>query len=132
MGIAGGEDKCCYVVDTLGFDACVDLRALDFTAALRAAVPGGIDIYFENMGGPVFDAVLPLLNNHAHVPVCGIIAHYNDVGTGGASPTEATRQSPLVRALLLQRIRMLWESSCALGPRLTRPLPAALARWPLS
>ena len=77
VGIAGGEQKCRYVVDELGFDACVDHRRPDFAEALKAACPKGIDIYFENVGGAVFDAVLPLLNTFARVPVCGLIAHYN-------------------------------------------------------
>ena len=66
-----------YVVNELGFDACVDHRRSDFPEALKAACPKGIDINFENVGGPVFDAVLPLLNTFARVPVCGLIAHYN-------------------------------------------------------
>jgi NADPH-dependent curcumin reductase CurA len=77
VGIAGGERKCKYVVDELGLDACVDHRRPDFAEALQASCPKGIDVYFENVGGPVFDAVLPLLNNFARVPVCGLIAQYN-------------------------------------------------------
>ncbi|MBM9400161.1 NADP-dependent oxidoreductase [Gluconacetobacter azotocaptans] len=78
IGVAGGERKCRHVVQELGFDACIDHRAPDFAAQLKAACPGGIDVYFENVGGMVFDAVLPLLNDHARMPVCGVIAHYND------------------------------------------------------
>jgi NADPH-dependent curcumin reductase len=78
VGIAGGADKCRYLVDELGFDAAVDHRASDFKEKLRQACPNGIDIYFENVGGPVWDAVLPLLNDFARVPVCGIVSHYND------------------------------------------------------
>jgi NADPH-dependent curcumin reductase CurA len=77
VGVAGGPQKCRFVRDELGFDACVDHRAPDFEAALKAACPRGIDIYFENVGGAVFQAVLPLLNPFARVPVCGLIAHYN-------------------------------------------------------
>jgi len=77
VGIAGGERKCRHVVEELGFDACVDHRRADFAEALQAACPNGIDIDFENVGGPVFDAVLPLLNNFARIPVCGLIAQYN-------------------------------------------------------
>ncbi len=80
VGIAGGERKCRYVVEELGLDACVDHRRPDFAEALKAACPKGIDVYFENVGGPVFDAVVPLLNNFARVPVCGLIAHYNATG----------------------------------------------------
>ena len=77
VGIAGGPDKCRYVMDELGFDACVDHRAADFPERLKAACPNGIDVYFENVGGAVFEAVLPLLNFFARVPVCGLIAQYN-------------------------------------------------------
>jgi len=78
IGIAGGSDKCRFVVDELGFDACIDRRDPQFAQKLKAECPSGIDIYFENVGGAVFDAVLPLLNEHARVPLCGFIAHYND------------------------------------------------------
>jgi NADPH-dependent curcumin reductase CurA len=77
VGIAGGERKCRFVTEELGFDACLDHRQPDLAGRLQAACPKGIDVYFENVGGEVFDAVLPLLNNFARVPVCGLIAHYN-------------------------------------------------------
>jgi NADPH-dependent curcumin reductase len=77
VGIAGGERKCRFVREELGFDACLDHREPDLAERLKAACPRGIDVYFENVGGAVLDAVLPLLNNFARVPVCGLIAHYN-------------------------------------------------------
>jgi NADPH-dependent curcumin reductase len=77
VGIAGGADKCRFVVDTLGFDACVDHRAPNFREALAAACPAGIDVYFENVGGAVQQTVWPLLNDFARIPVCGLIAQYN-------------------------------------------------------
>ncbi len=77
VGVAGGPQKCAHVVDTLGFDACIDYKAEGFEKALQAAVPRGIDIYFENVGGKVFDAVLPLLNACARIPLCGVISVYN-------------------------------------------------------
>jgi NADPH-dependent curcumin reductase len=77
VGIAGGEDKCRYLSDEFGFDAAVDHRAKNFPDTLRKACPEGIDIYFENVGGAVWDAVVPLLNDFARVPVCGLIAQYN-------------------------------------------------------
>jgi NADPH-dependent curcumin reductase len=77
VGIAGGADKCRFVADALGFDACVDHRASDFRDALAAACPAGIDVYFENVGGAVQQTVWPLLNDFARVPVCGLIAQYN-------------------------------------------------------
>lgn len=78
VGIAGGPEKCAYLVDELGFDAAVDHRADDFREQLKAATPDGIDVYFENVGGAVAKAVLPRLNLYARVPVCGLIAQYND------------------------------------------------------
>lgn len=77
VGIAGGKAKCEYVVGELGFDACVDYKAADFESRLKAAVPDGIDIYFENVGGKVLDAVLPLLNPFARIPFCGYISEYD-------------------------------------------------------
>jgi len=81
VGIAGGREKCDYAVKELGFDACVNYKSNTFAADLRKACPNKIDVYFENVGGAVFKAVLPLLNNFARVPVCGIISYYNDGST---------------------------------------------------
>jgi NADPH-dependent curcumin reductase len=77
VGIAGGAEKCAALVEEFGFDAAVDHRDPDFERHLADAVPGGIDVYFENVGGRVTDAVLPLLNEFARVPVCGLVAQYN-------------------------------------------------------
>ena len=77
VGIAGGAEKCRFVANDLGFDACVDHHADDFAARLAAACPDGIDVYFENVGGAVQQAVWPLLNDFARVPVCGLIAQYD-------------------------------------------------------
>lgn len=77
VGIAGGEEKCRYAVEILGFDQCINHYDADFAQQLKDAVPNGIDIYFENVGGKVFDAVLPLLNTAARVPVCGVVSQYN-------------------------------------------------------
>jgi hypothetical protein len=77
VGVAGGPEKCAYTVETLGFDLCLDHKAPDFAAQLRRACPKGIDIYFENVGGAVFDAVMPLLNPSARIPVCGLVSGYN-------------------------------------------------------
>jgi len=70
VGIAGGEEKWRYSVEHFGFDECLDHRAPDLDKRLKAACPDGIDVYFENVGGEVFDAVLPLLNTKARIPVC--------------------------------------------------------------
>jgi NADPH-dependent curcumin reductase CurA len=78
VGIAGGKAKCQHVVDFLGFDACVDYKSPSFEADLRAAVPGGIDVYFDNVGGMVFDTVLSMVNHSARIPLCGLISHYNE------------------------------------------------------
>src|SRR6195952_5634565 len=78
VGIAGREEKCRYVVEELGFDACVSHLSPSFAQDLKAACPGGIDVYFENVGGAVFDAVLPLFNPGARMSICGLIAHYGD------------------------------------------------------
>ncbi|WP_217587146.1 NADP-dependent oxidoreductase [Burkholderia sp. GbtcB21] len=107
IGVAGGADKCAYVTDTLGFDACVDHRDPAFAAKLKDACPNGIDVYFENVGGAVFDAVWPLLNDHARVPVCGIIAHYNDAAYDDtAVSTGRDRVPALMGAILRKRIRV--------------------------
>ena len=102
VGLAGGPRKCGYVLDELGFDACVDHHGDDLPGRLAQACPDGIDVYFENVGGVVFQAVLPLLNVHARIPVCGLIAHYNDTGL----PPGPDRQGLLLRAILTKRITM--------------------------
>jgi NADPH-dependent curcumin reductase len=102
IGIAGGADKCRYVIDELGFDFCVDHRADDLPGHLKAACPKGIDVYFENVGGAVFDAVLPLLNAKARVPVCGLVAAYNATEL----PPGPDRLGLLMGTLLRLRIKM--------------------------
>jgi NADPH-dependent curcumin reductase len=99
VGIAGGKDKCAYVKQELGFDDCLDHRDPDFAAKLREACSKGIDVYFENVGGAVFEAVFPLLNAFARIPVCGLIAHYND--TEAKPPKWAGH---LMRAVLTKRL----------------------------
>jgi NADPH-dependent curcumin reductase CurA len=78
VGIAGREEKCRFVVDELGYDACVSHLSPTFPQDLRAACPSGVDVYFENVGGAVFDAVLPLFKRGARMTICGLIAHYGD------------------------------------------------------
>jgi len=77
VGIAGGEEKCRYVVEELGFDACIDYKREDVGKALKAAAPDGIDGYFENVGGEIMDALLPRMNAFGRIAVCGLIAGYN-------------------------------------------------------
>ncbi len=102
VGIAGGAEKCRFVVDELGFDACLDRRDPDFARKLKEAVPAGIDVYFENVGGAVFNAVLPLINVHARIPLCGLIAAYNAT----ALPEGPDRMPVLQRALLVKRAKI--------------------------
>ncbi len=78
VGIAGGPEKCSYVKDELGFDDCIDYKAGNLAEELKAACPDGVDIYFENVGGEVTKAVVPLLNSGARVPICGYVSNYND------------------------------------------------------
>jgi hypothetical protein len=102
VGIAGGEKKCGYVTGELGFDACIDHHRDDLEERLRDACPDGIDVYFESVGGKVFDAVLPLLNARARIPLCGLVARYNDTEL----PPGPDRLPLLVGTLLKRRIRM--------------------------
>ena len=97
VGVAGSPEKCAYVVDELGFDACVNYKSATFRDDLAAACPRGIDVYFENVGGAVQAAVFKLLNRNARIPLCGFIADYN--------ATEAPR-GPGLRPLLVSRAMM--------------------------
>jgi len=100
VGIAGAPEKCAYVVSELGFDECLSHREPDLAQRLEKACPKGIDVYFENVGGRVFEAVLPLLNDFARVPVCGLIAHYNDTEL----PAGPNQVPLLMRAILSHRL----------------------------
>ena len=102
VGIAGGPEKCRLLVEHFGFDAAVDHRAPDLPARLAAACPGGIDVYFENVGGAVWEAVLPLLNDFSRVPVCGLVSHYNAT----ALPEGPNRVPEVMRAVLSRRIEI--------------------------
>ncbi len=94
VGIAGSADKCRYVVEELGFDACINYKTDELVPALKAACPNGVDIYFENVGGAVFAAVLRVINKGARIPLCGIISEYNATGNPAG---------PNLRPLLVQR-----------------------------
>jgi NADPH-dependent curcumin reductase CurA len=102
VGIAGAKEKCEYAVRELGYDACVSHYDDDMARQLAAACPDGIDVYFENVGGSSWEAVMPLLNDFARVPVCGLIAHYNQTEL----PPGPDRMSLLQRMILVRRIRM--------------------------
>jgi len=103
VGIAGGPEKCRYVTEELHFDATIDHRAPDFAQQLAAVCPKGIDVYFENVGGAVWQAVLPLLNTFARIPVCGLIAQYNAAGApAGTNLLPATMRTVLTKSLTLR------------------------------
>ena len=102
VGIAGGEEKCRSAVDDLGFDLCVDHTSPDLAEQLAKACDNGIDVYFENVGGKVFDAVLPLLNACARIPLCGMISQYNATEL----PEGPDRMFALMGNLLVKRIKM--------------------------
>ncbi|MEL6299315.1 MAG: NADP-dependent oxidoreductase [Pseudomonadota bacterium] len=98
VGIAGGPEKCAYLTDTLGFDASVDYKAGDVTDALKAACPDGIDVDFENVGGPIFNAVLGQMNTFGRVALCGLISAY--------TATEPAKPIDNLRMVLTHRLRV--------------------------
>lgn len=97
IGIAGGADKCRYAVAELGFDACIDYKTDDIAAALAAACPKGIDVYFDNVGGRIFDLVLERLNPFARIALCGQVSQYNET-----EPYAARN----LRSLLVNRVKL--------------------------
>ncbi len=97
VGIAGGVEKCAHVVKNLGFDVCIDHKSDDFAAQLESSCPDGIDVYFENVGGKVLYAVLPLLNPFARMPVCGVVSWYNL-----AALPEGPDHGPAIMATILR------------------------------
>tara|TARA_R110002073_G_scaffold7245_22_gene41468 strand:+ start:2250 stop:3275 length:1026 start_codon:yes stop_codon:yes gene_type:complete len=102
VGVAGGAEKCRIAREELGFDECIDHRASDFAEQLAAACSDGIDVYFESVGGKVFDAVTPLLNVKARIPLCGLIANYNDT----EPPAGPDLRPQLMMTMLVKRIKM--------------------------
>ncbi|MBB5212609.1 NADP-dependent oxidoreductase [Microbulbifer hydrolyticus] len=102
VGVAGGPEKCDFAVKELGFDTCIDHYADDFDQQLAAACGDGIDVYFENVGGKVFDGVLPLLNTKARIPVCGLVARYNATEL----PEGPDRLSLLMGTILTKRLKV--------------------------
>ena len=118
VGIAGGAKKCAFVKDELGFDACIDYKAeKDLDAALRAACPNGIDVYFDNVGGEISDAVLRNINFFARVALCGSISQYN-----ATAPSMGPR---LLGTFVGKRVRAQ-ASSSPTSPAATSP---RCARW---
>jgi NADPH-dependent curcumin reductase CurA len=102
IGIAGGKHKCDYAIKTLGLDACIDHKSINFSENLALACSNGIDVYYENVGGKVFDAVMPLLNTCARIPLCGMISHYNATEL----PSGPDRLSQLMGLVLRKRIKI--------------------------
>ncbi len=98
VGIAGGADKCAYVVDELGFDACVDYKSESFLDDLKEPLKTGVDVYFDNVGGEILDIALARLNRHARVAICGAISQYNN--------TTPVRGPQNYLSLLVQHARM--------------------------
>ncbi len=109
VGVAGGREKCAFVTDELGFDACIDHRDPQFAEKLEHACPDGVDVYWENVGGQVFEAVLPLFNPFARMPVCGLIAHYNATSLpDGPNKTPLLMRSVLTNRLHIQGF-IVWD-----------------------
>jgi len=98
VGIAGGSEKCRYVIEELGFDACVDYKAGNLAQDLKAACPKGIDVNFENVGGEILDTVLSQMNVFGRIALCGLISGYN--------ATEVPAGPKNIRAVLTQRLKM--------------------------
>jgi NADPH-dependent curcumin reductase CurA len=122
VGIAGGPDKCAYVVDELGFDACVDHKAhrdvAALTAALRQAAPGGIDGNFENVGGIVLDAVMANMNDFGRIALCGMISGYDDEPIPMAQPRLILTARLKVQGFIVSEHMNLWpEALKDLGER---------------
>jgi len=101
VGVAGSEDKCNFTINELGFDDCVNYKDQEFAEKLKAACPEGVDIYWENVGGITFDNVMPLLNDYARIPVCGLISLYNATSLKGG---ETDRLPLLFRQILTKRM----------------------------
>ena len=101
VGVAGTDDKCEFTKTELGFDDCVNYKDADFKDKLKSACPDGVDIYWENVGGITFDTVMPLLNDYARIPVCGLISLYNATSLKGG---EKDRLPLLFRQILTKRM----------------------------
>jgi NADPH-dependent curcumin reductase CurA len=102
VGVAGGSEKCEYAVKELGFDACADHFRDDLPQQLAQACPKGIDVYFENVGGAVQDAAMPLMNDFSRIPLCGLISYYNLAG----APSGGDRSPALLMTILARRIQL--------------------------
>jgi NADPH-dependent curcumin reductase CurA len=124
IGIAGGPTKCTYLIDELGFDAAIDHKQPGLDERLRAACPKGIDVYFENVGGAVWDAVFPLLNAFARIPICGMISRYNATDL----PPGPDRTPLLLRAILVKRLTVRGYIITDFGPE-SEAFSTDMAGW---
>ena len=117
VGVAGGADKCAYVVNALGFDACIDYKqhadAASLSAALHAVCSQGIEGYFENVGGMVMNAVLPLMNAFGRVAVCGMIAGYNGAPIPMAAPQLILMQRLRFQGFIVSEHPQVWPAALA-------------------
>ncbi len=113
VGIAGGAEKCGYVTGTLGFDACLDHKAGGLPEALAAAAPGGVDAYFDNVGGTVLDAVLAQMNPHGRIAVCGAISGYDGAAVPLAQPRLILTSRLTVRGFIVSEHREAWPAALA-------------------
>ncbi len=111
VGIAGGEEKCRYVTEELGFDACIDYKAQDVGKALKAAVPDGVDGYFENVGGEIMDAVLPRMNAFGRIALCGLIAGYNGDPIPIGNPTWFLVSRLKLQGFIVSEHMSLWPQA---------------------
>jgi NADPH-dependent curcumin reductase CurA len=120
VGIAGGPDKCKFVVEELGFDACIDYKAGPVAAGLKQHCPQGVDVYFDNVGGDILDAVLARINMKARIVICGAISQYNATG-----PVKGPAN---YMSLLVNRARMEGMLVMDFAPRFPEGV-ATIARW---
>jgi NADPH-dependent curcumin reductase CurA len=127
VGIAGGPDKCATAVKTLGFDACIDHKSADLPAQLAKACPDGIDIYFENVGGKVLDAVLPLLNTAARIPLCGLVSQYNATELPPGPDRSAALLGLILRKRLTVRGFIVFQDFAPLYPQFVETVGAWVA-----
>ena len=113
VGIAGGPDKCRFVVEDLKFDACVDYKRPDLEAQLEAACPDGVDGYFENVGGRVLDAMLPRLNPFGRIALCGLIAAYSGESAPIANPRWFLISRLKLQGFIVAEHMELWPAALA-------------------
>jgi NADPH-dependent curcumin reductase CurA len=111
VGIAGGEEKCRYVTETLGFDACVDYKAGNLYKDLKAIVPEGVDGYFENVGGEVLDAVLARMNAFGRIALCGMIAGYDGQSRPLKHPSIMQTQRLKVQGFIVSEHPEVWPEA---------------------